>query len=84
MARFLFDIFNHFGLQLELNELEAHRGHTLLSKSLGHQHWVYTRVTRFMYTSNTSILVFSGCRLSSGKIRKIKVFDRDFSRAPVA
>jgi hypothetical protein len=31
-------------LERELNKLELHRGHTLLSKSLGHQHWVYTSV----------------------------------------
>ena len=30
----------------ELNKLESHRGHTLLSKSLGHQHWVYTSLGR--------------------------------------
>ena len=30
----------------ELNKLESHRGHTLLSKSLGHQHSVYTSEPR--------------------------------------
>ena len=30
----------------ELNKLESHRSHTLLSKSLGHQHWVYTSLGR--------------------------------------
>ena len=33
----------------ELNVLESHRGHALLSKSLpalGHQHWVYTSLGR--------------------------------------
>jgi hypothetical protein len=32
--------------ETELNKLELHRGHTLLSKSLGHQQWVYTSLGR--------------------------------------
>jgi hypothetical protein len=44
------DVCAQHGVQVhvrtELNKLESHRGHTLLSKSLGHQHWVYTSLGR--------------------------------------
>ena len=35
-----------FGEGTQLNKLESHGGHTLLSKSLGHQHWVYISLGR--------------------------------------
>ena len=35
-----------FGEGTQLNKLESHGGHTLLSTSLGHQHWVYISLGR--------------------------------------
>ena len=43
----------------ELNELESHRGHTLLSKSLGHQHWVYTGLGRSCAVASLLLPVLS-------------------------